>query len=156
MTTDAARKAVFNTPELLENIISFLPYGDVLTKVKRLSRQWKEVVDSSPTIKNKLWTDFSNVGAVQPTRFTDKQTFPAFPYWGELEMPVYSHTLTFNTIFVNRQVNSPSFCLREHLDFLWPNENGSGIDSLQTRVVDFYHRQSSGTYKHPVATLRST
>ena len=54
MTTDAARKAVFNTPELLENIIAFLPYTDILTKVKRLSRQWKDVVDSSPAIKTKL------------------------------------------------------------------------------------------------------
>jgi hypothetical protein len=55
MTTDAARKAVFNTSELLENIISFLPPRDILTKVQRLSRQWKNAVESSPAIKNKFW-----------------------------------------------------------------------------------------------------
>jgi hypothetical protein len=55
MTTDAARKAVFNTPELLESIISFVPSTDILTKVQRLSRQWKDAVESSPVVKNKLW-----------------------------------------------------------------------------------------------------
>jgi hypothetical protein len=47
MTTDAARRAVFNTPEMLENIILFLPVRDVFAKVPRLSRSWKAVVDSS-------------------------------------------------------------------------------------------------------------
>lgn len=38
MTTDAARKAVFETRELLEHIISFLPPTLIFCKVKRLSR----------------------------------------------------------------------------------------------------------------------
>jgi len=72
MTTDAARKAVFNTSELLENIISFLPMRDILTKVQRLSRQWKIVVESSPTIRNKLWMTSSKVPAVKSIDFTDE------------------------------------------------------------------------------------
>lgn len=78
MTTDAARKAVFNTPELLENIVSFLPHTDILTKVKRLSRHWNEVVDSSPVIKTELWLRPQNPTAIQPIAFTD-DTFPEAP-----------------------------------------------------------------------------
>jgi hypothetical protein len=67
MTTDAALKAAFNTPELLENIISFVSPTDILTRVQRPSRQWEGAIDSSPAIKNKLWMGVPNVNAVQPT-----------------------------------------------------------------------------------------
>jgi hypothetical protein len=36
ITTDASRKAVFNTTELLKKIISFLPPFEVLTKTVKL------------------------------------------------------------------------------------------------------------------------
>lgn len=37
MTTDAARRAVLNTSELLENMISFLPAADIHQSAKSLS-----------------------------------------------------------------------------------------------------------------------
>jgi len=70
MTTDAARKAVFNTSELLENIISFLPHVDIL-KTQRLSRQWKNAVDSSPSLQTKLWLKPQQLKAIQPINFTN-------------------------------------------------------------------------------------
>jgi hypothetical protein len=55
MTTDASRKAVFNTTELLEKIISFLPPFDILTKTQKVSPVWKETIDNSPTVQSLLW-----------------------------------------------------------------------------------------------------
>ena len=106
MTTDAARKAVFNTPELLENIVSFLPHTDILTKVKRLSHQWKEVVDTSPVIKTKLWLRPQNPTAIQPIGFTDEDTFPEAPLWGKVTMPIYSRTVSFNPACYDEAVGS--------------------------------------------------
>jgi len=98
MTTDAARKAVFNTPELLENIISFIPPADILTKVQRLSRQWKDVVESSRIIRKQLWLRVPSVSTVRPTSFTDAHTFPGLAYWGTPGMPLYPHTVAFNPL----------------------------------------------------------
>lgn len=98
MTTDAARKAVFNTPELLENIISFVPPAEILTKVQRLSRQWKEAVDSSPAIRGKLWMMVPNTTAIQPTYVINEHCALPFPPCSKLGIPVYSRTVTFNQV----------------------------------------------------------
>jgi hypothetical protein len=55
MTTDASRKAVFNTIELLEKIISLLPPFEILTKTQRVSPAWKDTIDNSPTVQILLW-----------------------------------------------------------------------------------------------------
>lgn len=96
MTTDAARKAVFDTPELLENIISFLPPRDILTKVQRLSRQWKTAVESSPAIRNKLWITSCKTPAIQSIGFTDEH-IPGDPMWGQGARPMYNCALTLNS-----------------------------------------------------------
>ena len=101
MTTDAVRKAVFNTSELLEHIIAFLPPKDILTRVRGLSRQWKNAVDSSPTIRNKLWMTSGKTGAVQSTGFTDEH-IPGNPKWGQDARPMYSCALTLNSALFNR------------------------------------------------------
>lgn len=87
---------------------------DILTKVQRLSRQWKNVVDSSPIIKNKLWMRVPNVIVIQPTSFSNEHTFPALPYWGTLEMPIYSHTVVFNPIPLERTRGPLKFSLNEN------------------------------------------
>jgi len=55
----AALSQVFGTNELLENIISFLPLKQ-LFDVKRVSKQWKSLVDNSPGIQEKLFIRRSN------------------------------------------------------------------------------------------------
>jgi hypothetical protein len=55
MTTDASRRAVFNTTELLEKVISFLPPFEILTKAQRVSSSWKNTIANSPTVKSLLW-----------------------------------------------------------------------------------------------------
>ena len=142
MTTDAARKAVFNTPELLENIIAFLPYTDILTKVKRLSRQWKDVVDSSPAIKTKLWMMSPNATAVQPTSFTSEHTLPWSPQWGKLEMPIYSHAVEINPMLLKGQVGSLKITQNDYLSLFWlANTNG---DTVHPKVVCFVSHKERG------------
>lgn len=156
MTTDAARKAVFNTPELLENIILFLPYKDILTKVQRLSRQWKNVVSSSPVIRSKLWTSIQNMRAVQPTRFTDEQTYPVSSHWGQQETPIYPHTLTSNTILLDRSVESWRFSWRGDSAFSWLDENRSDSNASQSAAIDFFYHKTGDTQNNSANGTRST
>ena len=152
MTTDAARRAVFNTPELLENIISFVSPTDIRTKVQRVSRQWKEAVDSSPVIKNKLWMRGSHVSAVQPSYFSKEHTFPQLVSWGKLGMPVYSHDVAFNPISLNGQVGS----LRIELDETMPHrllEKSNG-DIVHPKAVDFSQHKARGSSDSSAVRLR--
>lgn len=144
MTTDAARKAVFDTPELLENIISFVPPTDIRTKVQRLSRQWKDAVDSSPVIKNKLWMKASNMTAVQPAWFTnmDEQLMPAYSFWGTVGMPVYSHVMTINPVVLRGLEGSLRISFDKDLQHE-PLEKSNG-DLVHSEVVDFTHDKPGG------------
>lgn len=104
-TTNAARDAVFNTPELLEDIISCLPPRDILAVVQRLSHHWSDAVDSSPTIKAKLGIRSQGVTASRPTRFTDVQTFPWRPDWAAMALPMYPCDLTLNPNFYDKTLH---------------------------------------------------
>jgi hypothetical protein len=144
MTTDAARKAVFNTPELLETIISFVSPTGILTKVQRLSRQWKEVVDSSPIIKNQLWMRVPNVNAVQPVYFTnmDKEFMPVYTFWDTIGIPVYSHAVTVNPAVLKGVKESLRIYMNQDLqDESLEKPNG---DLMHSRIVDFTYDELSG------------
>ena len=54
MTTDAPRKATFETTELLENILSFLP-PKTLFGVQRVSRKFKDVIEKSIRLQQKMF-----------------------------------------------------------------------------------------------------
>ena len=105
MTAEAARKAVFNTSELLENIISSLPPRDILTKVLRLSHQWKTAVETSPTIRNKLWMTSRKAPAFHSIGFADEH-IPGVPAWGQGARPMYSCALTLNAALFNQLFQS--------------------------------------------------
>lgn len=105
MTTDAARKAVFNTSELLENIISSLPPGDILTKVLRLSHQWETAVKTSPNIRNKLWMTSCKAPAIHSIDFADEH-IPGDPAWSQGARPMYSCALTLNAALFNQLFQS--------------------------------------------------
>lgn len=156
MTTDAARKAVFDTPELLENIVSFLPYTEILTKVQRLSRQWKDVVDSSPIIKNKLWMRVPNVTAIQPTSFTrmDEDPMPAYNFWDTIGVPVYSHTVTVNPAIFEGVKGSLRIYFDQDLQHE-PFETPNG-DILHSNVVDFTHDEPRARPSRPALELHSS
>jgi hypothetical protein len=154
MTTDAARKAVFNTPELLENIISFVPPTEIRTKVQRLSRQWKEAVDSSPAIKGKLWTMFPNTTALQPRYITDEHLkLPVLPS-SKLGIPVYSHAVTFNQVLFEDSVGSLKIRLdQDPHPGLLRKVNG---DLVNVKAVDFLSCKAVGRPDSPAQMLRSS
>lgn len=54
MTTDAARKAVFNTSELLENILLHLPIRDTI-RARQVSHQFKDAIAASPAIQENIF-----------------------------------------------------------------------------------------------------
>lgn len=54
VTAKSAVQAVFNTTELLEQIISHLPMRQIAA-TQRVARNWKEVIHGSPTIQTQLW-----------------------------------------------------------------------------------------------------
>jgi hypothetical protein len=59
MTTDAARKAVFNTSELLESILVCLP-PKTLFGVQRVSKQFQAIIATSVPIQEKLFLRVRN------------------------------------------------------------------------------------------------
>lgn len=70
----AARDAVFNTHELVENIISFLPAKNIFGVMRVSKSQFKAVIDSSPDLRTKMFIrsgcetiakPFSSAGASQ-------------------------------------------------------------------------------------------
>lgn len=107
MTTDASRRAVFDTSELLERIISFVPAREILTKVQRVSRTWKIAVNSSPTLQTILWRKSQATQALPPTGFPGysgaKEHSLGFKLMARLGvgLPLYSGGLAFNEILLS-------------------------------------------------------
>jgi hypothetical protein len=54
MTIDGPRRAAFNTTEILEKILRYLPNRTIFG-VQRVCRQWKDTINGSPTIQDKLF-----------------------------------------------------------------------------------------------------
>jgi hypothetical protein len=144
MTTDAARKAVFNTSELLENIVSFLPPRDILTKVPRLSRQWKTAVETSPTVRNKLWMASCKASAVQSIGFTGEH-MPGDPTWRQVARPMYSCDLTLNSALFNK-----GFCVEESQAFrlgLLSSQNVNNDGVAWTFPSILFHCYFNGSFQ---------
>lgn len=100
MTTHAARMAVFDTPELLENIITFLPATEILTKILRVSKTWKAAVKASPRIKTKLWLRPQAAAPSSPDEYMSKafvlSTTVIRRMVLKLNLPIYTKPLLFN------------------------------------------------------------
>jgi hypothetical protein len=53
MTLDSSRRAVFDTNELLEHILSYLPFNQLFV-LQSVSKQWRGVITSSPGLQEKM------------------------------------------------------------------------------------------------------
>lgn len=90
MTTDASRRAVFETAELLETILLCLPTKTVFAAM-RVSRQFHDIVATSPKLQEKLFLRLSS----SPSKlWIQSKTYakPRFPMiegasGGSLEIP---------------------------------------------------------------------
>ena len=80
MTTDGPRQAVFNTAELLEQILLSLPAKKVFI-CQRVSRQFRDIVATSAAIQQHL---FLRPSGMKKSTWITRSTAPAGPYsyWG--------------------------------------------------------------------------
>jgi len=53
MTTDDPRRAVFDTTELLESVLNFLPYKTLFVS-QRVSRQFRDVITNSVRLQQQM------------------------------------------------------------------------------------------------------
>jgi hypothetical protein len=78
MTLDSSRRAVFDTNELLENILSYLPFKELFV-LQSVSQQWRGVIASSPGLQERMF--------LRPHSTTSKDTWilENFVYHAPLE-----------------------------------------------------------------------
>lgn len=95
--------AIWKVPELLGQIISYLPARDILTQAQGVSKFWKGVIDSSPIIQTRLWRKPESSHMVSPSSFS---TGSRKHHWlvggarSSRALPMYSGPLALNTLFL--------------------------------------------------------
>jgi hypothetical protein len=88
---------VLDVPELLENILSFLPEREILTSVQRVSQTWRAAILDSPRIQRKLFSPKGNKPAALPAWFsTIEGPFTDTP---RFDIPMYKGPMTTNDFF---------------------------------------------------------
>jgi hypothetical protein len=55
MTKGPACRAALQHPKILGQIVSHLPGYTILTRAQRVSKLWKDVINTSPIVQKKLW-----------------------------------------------------------------------------------------------------
>ena len=96
-------------PELLENIISHLPERDILCRAQRVSRNWKNIIDSSPGIQRKIWLQPIEQTAISPAGF-DEDDLKIFA-----GAPIYPRTTLISPLL--RSQDPSNTHLKLSLDF---------------------------------------
>lgn len=84
---------VLDVPELLENILSFLPEREILTSVQLVSQIWRSSIVASPRIQRKLFLLKGKKPAVSPIRFTSDNDAAVFGW------PIYDSSVATNHLF---------------------------------------------------------
>lgn len=87
-------------PELLENIIVHLPERDILINAQRVSRHWKTIIDSSPTIQKKIMFQPVKQSAISPVDFDKDELIISGG------TPIYSRTTLINPLLMSQNTKS--------------------------------------------------
>lgn len=138
MPTEACND-VFNTPELLEAIISLLPMRDILSNAQRVSRSWKNAVAQSPSIQRRLWLRSSTEEVASPVEYLATH---------DSEWPPSLHLPSYMPTYADNVVNNPTFI-----------SDTSGDRSSTMVKIDagaMYHRASFAIPKTSSDTMRPT
>lgn len=107
-TPTPARDAVLVTPELLDAILSVLPFTDILFRAQRVCKDWKHAVARSPTIQTKLWLKPQASKPISPDflssthpLLTGTWTEETYYYRTELQsnLPLYNGKVAYNPLF---------------------------------------------------------
>lgn len=91
-----AMQNTLSLPELLENIISHLPEEDILCNAQRVSRHWKTIIDTSPTIQKKIWLQPEEQPAISPVDY-DEDDVKIFS-----GTPIYPRTTLTNPLLTRK------------------------------------------------------
>jgi hypothetical protein len=95
-----ALTAVLDVPELLENILSFLPEREILTSVQRVSRTWRSSIAGSPRIQRRLFSPKGNQPAALPAWFSNGGSmYGASRQSQEFDIPMYKEPIASNRFF---------------------------------------------------------
>jgi hypothetical protein len=126
---------VLDVPELLENILSFLPEREILTSVQLVSQTWRSSIVGSPRIQESLFLPKGKKPAVSPIRFTSDNDVSVFGW------PIYDSSVAPNHLFEDCYSLHPKcrldyivehFDIPGHFDFLlekaWSHSTDYGID----------------------------
>jgi hypothetical protein len=99
-----ARREALQLPEILEQIISYLPGYTILTRAQRVSKLWNTVINTSPIVQKKLWLRPRGARVSRPTGISTKYDIhypmPVFAMEALLSgVPIYTGSFQINTLF---------------------------------------------------------
>jgi hypothetical protein len=101
-----ARRDALRLPEILEQIISHLPGYTILTRAQRVSKLWKDVIDTSPVVQKKLWMGPRGARVSPPTGISTEQDTHIHQPMSEFAVkalssgvPIYPGSFHVNTLF---------------------------------------------------------
>ena len=113
LSTEVAEN-VFEIPELLGNILSYVPAEDLLTNKQLVSRTWKSAIDSTPTVKHKLWQRLQTPSAATPFTTTKWDNNTHWPTSTSIEQSIlHSGVPAYNGTFAINMLASPTHDMRE-------------------------------------------
>ena len=95
----SASQSVFNVPELLEHILLQSSPRDILTNATRINLQWKQLIDTSPSIQRWLCLENGTGSAVAPKMFCIIE--------GEVFAPIYNIKLRLNPLLLYEDKDVP-------------------------------------------------
>lgn len=99
-SAESTMSKVLAIPELLENVLSFLPEREILTSVERVSQTWRAAIFDSPLIQRRLFSPEGNNPAALPAWFSTIDPLGGrskrFQRFG---IPMYKGPMTTNGLF---------------------------------------------------------
>lgn len=153
MTKGPACRETLETAELLEHIIFHLPALAILTCAQRVSKLWKDVIDTSPLLQKKLWLREHSARVSTSTSISGNGI--RAPSGRHLSVsinltsgkPVYAGSYQINMIF-----SDPLRQLLRRKDILLPAHYATLYCLPSINVVRMHftrHRPSPKTSEHP-------
>lgn len=144
----ASRPTVFGTTEILENILSFLPFNTIFG-VKGVCRQWKSLIVRSLAIQEKQFLRLRN-DISETWMLTDSNFIPCnvngLPYDSELNFRMVSTADVESSSWRNNAAGVLHLYKPVILNPLLHRDEDSLIGELQQRVVHAFSVAVGGPY----------
>lgn len=145
VTTVTAAQAVFNTAELLEQILMPLSMCQVISK-NRVARNWKSIIEDSPSLQKKLFLHPHDNSVISPDEGLHRRISDAelnmFPWLQD--MCVYSGPINLNPIgdWVNQGgVNFPLELFTINLSTIFSDPALSSLQIVKAEHNRYFARE---------------